>query len=301
VSTAFEPVPWPARRLDPVEQGILWPVVYASIFRAPVRASRLLGQIVGVRASEAEMRRALAGRALREFLVEEDGLIWLRRPELLALRSAFAVRETATRRLLDRHHAVLSFLRALRGVRLAALSGGCAHDAADDEDIDVFAVTEPHALWRTLVASTLVAKARGWRRVLCLNYLVDATAQALPFHDFYAAFELISLKPVKGDSAFSELLAANPWVEPIFPNFLRSRVCGQNPGNQTDAPAKGRLLEAAARMIHRPYLRHRLPESTGVELSDHVVRLHSTDHRARIRGLFQDALQNLGMEAPSWI
>ena len=301
MSIVLERAAWSSHRLDEVERGILWPVVYASIFRAPVRASRLWGQMVGVRACEAEMRRALAGPSLRELLVEDEGLIWLRQPDPSKLKAAFALREKGTRDLLDRHHEILAFLRGLPGLRLAALSGGCAHDAADDEDIDVFAVTEAHALWRTLLTSTLIAKARGWRRILCLNYLVDTTAQALPWRDFYGAFELISLRPIKGEDAFADLLSANPWIEPIFPNFGRSRLHGQNPGNRNSEPPGGRLLEAAARMILRPYLRYRLPDRTGVELSDHVVRLHATDHRSRIRGLFQDALHNLGMEAPSWI
>jgi hypothetical protein len=290
-----------ASRLDPVERGILWPVVYASIFRSPVRSSTLWARMVGVRATEKEMRRALDGPTLRSLLVEERGLIWLRQSNPDRLRPSFALREAATRDLLGRHHEVLSFVKRLRGVRLAALSGGCAHDAADDGDIDVFAVTEPQALWRTLLCSTLVSKLRGWRRVLCLNYLVDATAQALPGRDFYGAFELISLKPFKGEEAFDALLRANSWIEPIFPNFLPSRLHGQNSSNRTSATSRGRLLEATARMIHRPYLRHRLPSAAGVELSDHVVRLHVTDHRSRLRGLFRDALQNMGMEAPSWI
>lgn len=54
-------------------------------------------------------------------------------------------------------------------------------------------------------------------------------------------------------------------------------------------------------MIHRSYLRHRLPAGTGVELSDHVVRLHATDHRPRLRRLFLDALASLNIEAPPWI
>ena len=287
--------------LDPIELGILWPVVYASIFDSPVRSSNLRARLVGVRASEAEMRRALDGPALRAFLLEEEGLIWLRRPELQLVMKSFARRESATRDLLSRNREILSFMKGLPGVRLAALSGGCAHDAADDGDIDMFVVTEPGALWKTLLFSTLVAKARGWRRLLCLNYLVDATAQALPWRDFYGAFELISLKTFKGEEAFCDLLRENPWVEPLFPNFLPSRLHGQNSVNRTVDPPRGRLLEATARMIHRSYLRYRLPDSTGVELSDHVVRLHATDHRTRLRGLFQDALRNIGVEAPSWI
>ncbi len=292
----------PAPGLDPVELGILLPVVYASIFGSPARSGTLWARIAGASCTEEGMRRALQGRALRELLVEEDGLVWLRSAETDALKRSFARREAATRELLSRNHAVLSFLKRLPGVRLAALSGGCAHDSADDGDIDVFVVTEPQALWRTLLWATLVSKARGWRRLLCLNYLVDATAQAMPWRDFYGAFELITLKPFKGEEAFDDLLRANPWIESLFPNFLPSRRHGQNPLHRIHAASPGgRLLETTARMIHRPYLRYRLPDTAGVELSDHVVRLHATDHRPRLRGLFQDALQNIGVEAPSWI
>ncbi len=210
-------------------------------------------------------------------------------------------RALRTAQLLDRHRDILAFVRGLRGVRFAALSGGCAHDAADDGDIDVFVVTERGALWRTLLVSTLVAKARGWRKLLCMNYLVDETAQALPWRDFYGAFELIGLKPLTAEAGFIDLLEANPWVDAIFPNFLPTRIHGQNPPNQKMTSPGSPLLEVAARMIQRPYLRYRLPESTGVELSDHVVRLHTTDHRTRLRELFQDALLKIGMEAPPWI
>lgn len=287
-----------ASDLDPVERGILWPVVYASIFGSPVRSSKLWARMVGVRATEDEIRRALSRPTLRALLSEDEGLVCLRGHDV---RGAFIRREVATRNLLERHRELLAFVTRLPGVRLAALSGGCAHDSADDGDIDVFAVTEAGALWRTLLWSTLVAKARGWRRILCLNYLVDTTAQVLPWRDFYAGFELISLKTLKGEEAFDELLGANHWAEPMFPNFFQSRLHGQNPPNRIPTPSKGRLLETTARMIQRTYLQKRLPPSTGIELSDHVVRLHASDHRFRLRGLFLDALQKLGMPAPPWI
>jgi len=294
--------PFPAAsRLDPVERGIVWLVVYASLFRAPVRTIDLTPRIVGVRAEHDDVVRALRGPALRTLLVEEAGSICLRSAAATDLIAASTGRATATAQLLEQHRAVLSFVRGLRGVRFAALSGGCAHGAAEDGDIDVFAVTTRAALWRTLLVSTLVAKARGWRRILCMNYLVDETAQALPWRDFYGAFELISLKPLTGDQGFDDLLSENRWVDPIFPNFLPSRNHGQNPPHKKLTSSGSSLLEAAARMIQRPYLRYRLPESTGVELSDHVVRLHTTDHRTRLRALYRDALQTIGMEAPPWI
>ena len=130
---------------------------------------------------------------------------------------------------------------------------------------------------------------------------MDTAALSLEARDFYSAFEMISLKPFKGEGFFRDLLAANSWAGTIFPNFFRAALDGQNSGNRTSPASGSRLIEATARMIHRPYLRYRLPQGTGVELSDHVVRLHATDHRSRLRGLFQDALQRTGLEAPPWI
>lgn len=287
--------------LDPLERGILWPVVYASIFGASVPEARLWSRLTGVRASEEEMRRALRGPALSHLLCQEEGHVWLRSSTVPGIAGETRRRARATADLLDRHRDILDFVRHLPGVRLAALSGGCAHEAADDGDIDIFVVTDANALWRTLLHSTLVAKARGWRRLLCLNYLVDESAQALPWRDFYGGYELISLKPLTPEGGFDHLLAANPWVDSMFPNFPLSRGRGQNLSSQNSRSPGSRLLEATARMIQRPYLRYRLPPSTGVELSDHVVRLHTTDHRTRLRGLFQDALLSIGMEAPPWI
>ncbi len=300
IDRRFAPIP-ETSGLDPVERGILWLVVYAALFRAPVRTIDLTPRIVGVRAEEADVLRALRGQALRPLLVEDAGSICLRSEAATDLIPASVERAAATARLLDRHRDVLSFVRSLGRVRFAALSGGCAHGAAEDGDIDIFLVTERGALWRTLLVSTLIAKARGWRRILCMNYLVDETAQALPWRDFYGAFELISLRPLTGEQGFDDLLSANRWLEAIFPNFLPSRIRGQNPPNQKLTSPGSPLLEAAARMIQRPYLRYRLPQSTGVELSDHVVRLHTTDHRTRLRALYRDALQTIGMEAPPWI
>lgn len=287
--------------LDALERGILWPVVYASIFGAAVPMARLRSRLTGVRASEEEIRRALGGPALSGLLGQTEGHVWLRTSGGADLVGETRRRARATADLLERHRDILAFVRSLPGVRLAALSGGCAHEAADDGDIDVFVVTEVNALWRTLLHATVVAKARGWRRLLCLNYLVDESAQALPWRDFYGGYELISLKPLTADDGFDELLTENLWVDPMFPNFLPSRGRGQNPLNPKERSPGSRLLEVTARMIQRPYLRYRLPSSTGVELSDHVVRLHTTDHRTRLRGLFQDALLNIGMEAPPWI
>ena len=151
-------------RLDEVEKGILWPVVYASIFGAPVDLSSLPARLVGVAASEEAMRGALSGAPLRSLVVESGQSVWLR-----SLFSAEAERRHDERKrragdLLRRHEAVLEFVGGLPGVRLAALSGGCAHGAVDDDDIDVFIVAEARMLWRTLLWTTLVAKARGWRR-----------------------------------------------------------------------------------------------------------------------------------------
>ena len=298
MSAVLTPVAAPT--LNALERGIAMPVIYASLFGAPVRREDLRARVVGVRANEDEIERALHTEGLRSMLITSGGDLWFRPGCAKETIDAFAGRRAATMDLLERHEDVLDFVRSLPWVHCAALSGGCAHETADDGDIDVFAVVARGALWRTLARTTLTAKIRGWRRILCLNYLVDETALELPWRDFYGGFELISLKPLRGREWIQKIGRANPWVDSIFPNFLLSAESGQNPVTEfSPGPSPG--LEFLARMIHRSYLRYRLPAGSGVELSDHVVRLHTRDHRVRLKGLFQDALQRIGMELPPWI
>ena len=290
----------PERELNSLERGILWPLVYASLFEAPIARSELRSRLAGVRATDDDLSRGLHSPVLHALVTEEDGFVWLRESLTAERRTAFLRRREETEVFLRSHAAVLDFVGTLPGLRFAALSGGCAHGTADDRDVDVFAIACRGRLFRTLLRAMVGSKLRGWRRVLCLNYIVDEQALALPWKDFYGAYELTSLKPFKGSPWMSTLVAANPWVETIFPNFHFSTDDGQNPLNQ-DIGGSGRALEFLARMIQRTYLHYRLPQGSGVELSEHVVRLHTRDHRDRLRASFAAALHKTGLEAPPWI
>ena len=169
--------------LNALDRGIALPVIYASIFGAPVRRADLRSRVVGVRVTEDEIDHALRAAALREFLETREGDVWFKPGSTPDVVRKFTERRAATARLLARHEAMLDFVRGLPRTRFVALSGGCAHETADDEDIDVFAVAEKGALWSTLLRATAVSKIKGWRRVLCLNYLVDETALELPWQD----------------------------------------------------------------------------------------------------------------------
>ena len=59
-------------------------------------------------------------------------------------------------------------------VRMVALSGSLAHLNADGEaDLDLFVITAPGRVWSVTLTTLLRARLLGWRRRLCLNYVVS--------------------------------------------------------------------------------------------------------------------------------
>lgn len=292
-----------ARTLDRVQLGVVWQVAYASVFQAPVARARLTERLVGAAASDTEVERAMRSDALRDVVCsnpERDFVFLQGQAHVLELAEE---RRQRTQTLLANSKEAMEFARNQSGTVLVALSGGCAHDSADDGDIDLFVVARRDAVWSTLLSFVVRSKWRGFRKLLCLNYIVDETAAEFQERDFYTAFELVSLKPLDtpASSGYARLLQSNLWASEIFPNFFRSGLVVQNPRHTVELAGRPTLLERASRMIYKTYLKNRLPKGPGIELGDRVVRLHTNDHRARLRAEFQRVLAPLGVEAPPWI
>src|SRR5207247_6839343 len=125
-----------------------------------------------------------------------DGLVYLRgQEEGLALRRR---RREHTAALLRRHQTALRALARFPFVRLAAISGACAHDNATDNDVDVFLVVRQRRAWSVYLALVLLSRWLGVRRSLCLNYLLDESALALVERDCFTASEIAGMRPLAG-------------------------------------------------------------------------------------------------------
>jgi len=296
---AYLRAPTAGEAVHEVDRAILRTVTYAGLFECPLDLGELERSLLDVPAAAPLIAERLGRPYLRRRLVSSGGQVHPRgRERWIGERDG---RRRHTRRLLERHGRLLRLLGRFPFVKLVALSGACAHDNAADDDVDVFLVTRRGRAWAVSLALTLLAKAAGVRRTLCLNYLVDEDAMALPERDVFTAFEIVGLKPLAGRSAYRRFVDANRWAAERFPNFFARH---QELSESVPEPACPRwlevvldlgpaqALEAASRRLLGAWLRGKGAGRPGVVLTAHRLKLHTHDHAPRLLEAFGRALRD---------
>jgi hypothetical protein len=304
MSAAFElgRVPEAGPR-DAADRAILRTLAYASLFQFPPTLPELHRSLMDVPLSEAELAERLRRPPLSRSLRLQGGLVVLRgREDWLALRRERAER---TVRLLEAHRAALERIARFPFVRLVALSGSCAHGNAADGDVDVFLIGKAGRAWVVTLALFALCRAMGVRRTLCLNYVVDEEALALPERDLFTAAEIVGMRPLAGGAAYRRFVRANAWAAVRFPNFFASFEAFATGAGAAGSPrlealldrGPAPLLESFARRVLGARLARRTRGCPGVVLSPHRLKLHTRDHRPELSAAFAAALAAAG-EAP---
>jgi hypothetical protein len=129
-------------------------------------------------------------------------------------------------------------------VKAVGISGSLSKNyAEDDADIDFFIITAANRLWiaRTLLhclkkLSFLVGKQHWY----CMNYFIDEDALLIAEENIFTATEVVTLKPVYGDSTMQQFLIANKWALDYLPNYrLQTSIISED-----NAPWYKKLLQS---------------------------------------------------------
>jgi hypothetical protein len=286
------------------ELAVLRSVTYASLFDYPLTLPQLRESLIGEAADEHMIADWLATSPLLQATIEQqDGLYFPRgRRDLLATRQR---REALSRELLDRDRRILRFLTRLPFVRMVALSGSLAHlNAEGGSDLDLFVITSPGRVWCVTLFVLIVARLRGWRRRLCLNYVVSERSLAIEPADLFSANQIIHLRPVTGEFVYRRFLAANTFVAGHYPNFSPRRV---ETGGVSAFPSRAKTLlefvlsiglaplaDRASRVVYGWHLRRRSrtwKSRDQVRLERECLKLHTSSHRADTMTRYAAALE----------
>jgi len=286
----------PSDRGGEVDRAILRTVLYTSLFQSPLTVAELHRALMDVGVDRLEIRWRLRQGFLRSRLEFDGEHVYPRgREAWLDLRRE---RKQRTDALLDAHRRLLDLVAGFPFVRLLALSGGCAHENATDSDVDVFLVVRRGRVWAVCLALMLLSKALGRRRTLCVNYLVDEDALALPERDLFTAAKIVGLRPLAGGATFVQFVEANAWVAERFPNFFRMRrdiACVAPAGAPRWIEAVldlglAPLVEGLARRWLGARFRRKWGGAAGVVLTPHRLKLHPVDHGPGLRAAFAELL-----------
>jgi len=278
------------------ELAVLRSVIYASLFDYPLTLDQLQTGLIGVQAEAPVIEGWWHHSALLQATVERrDGWYFpAGRSDLIETRTR---REALSRELLRRDQRILSMVSNLPFVRMVALSGSLAHlNAEGSADLDLFVITAPNRVWSVTVITLLLAKLLGWRRRLCLNYVVSEQALTIEPADLFSANQIIHLRPTSGHEVFARFVRTNSFVRVFYPNFEPEDFKTSRPSAGATADKHGlktlieralslgvaQLTEQIARVAYGWHLRRRAPEWQSrdqVKLEAECLKLHTSSHR----------------------
>jgi hypothetical protein len=288
------------------ELAVLRSVVYASLFDYPLEPAQLEASLMGVGAPAAAIERWWRESDLLQASIEfRDGLYFpTGRSDLVGTRSR---REGVSRELLDRDRRILSFVAKMPFVRMVALSGSLAHlNAEGSADLDLFVITAPHRVWSVTVATVVLSKLLGWRKRLCMNYVVSEHAMSIVPRDLFSANQIIHLRPLMGHKVFERFVESNGFVREFYPNFELNGPKPQDPGPRTPfervlSLGIAQLAERLARGLYGWHLRRRAStwhSRDQVRLEPECLKLHTSSHRASTLAKFDAAMADILAREP---
>jgi hypothetical protein len=315
------------------ELAVLRSVIYASLFDYPLTLEQVCATLVEVRADEPTVAGWWRESEFLQAAIEHrDGLYFpAGRGDLVGTRTR---REALSRDLLERDRRLLALVSGMPFVRMVAVSGSLAHlNAEAPADLDLFVITAPHRVWSVTLAVLVTARLLGWRKRMCLNYVISERALSIAPADLFSANQIIHLRPIVGHEVFAGFIDANPFVRVFYPNFQASAVSDQlsavshqlsavsrQPSAVSRRPAIEQVLslgiaplfEKASRWIYRRHLARKSAtwrSRDQVRLEPECLKLHTSSHRAETLQRFDAAVaravarwitdSSCGLETPS--
>ena len=289
------------------ELAVLQSIVYASLFDYPLTLDQLQTSLVGIRAEpEAIASWWQQSDFLRAAVEHQDGWYFpAGRRDLIATR---ARREELSRALLERDRMLLALVSGMPFVRMVALSGSLAHlNAEGTADLDLFVITAPNRVWSTTLAVLVISRVLGWRKRLCLNYVVSERALAIAPQDLFSANQIIHLRPITGHRTFERFVTQNGFVHAFYPNFeigLQPSAIGSRRAPWLEralscGPAQ--VAERVSRALYCWHLRRKAAtwqSRDQVRLEPECLKLHTSSHRASTLRKFDAAMAEVLSREP---
>lgn len=257
--------------------------IYSSLFNEGIRIDNLHRQIFDILIEKDELRKFINTLNIRGIVKQENDLIFLNN-----VKNGFYKK---SKNKINRIKFIknLQFLDRLPFVSCIAFSGGTSHYGLENhDDIDLFIITKPYALYMVYLIIHIYSLLTKSRKELCVNYLIDEyDLQINHSYDFYTAHQIISLTAYKNYLMLNRFWKQNEWVKYFYPNFTFDHAV-------TKTPAKlYKLLNPVNTIlmfIYRKVYKNKLlpgEAASSVLLTEHTIKLHTKDHRLIILKEFE--------------
>lgn len=258
--------------------------IYSSLFNAGIRKENLHKQIFDVKIEKNELQKFINLLTLEGIIKENRDLIYLDNGKEGYYKCS--KKRINKSKLVN----ILNFLNRLPFISCIAFSGGTTHYGLENhDDIDLFIITKPYALYIVYLIIHLYAILTDSRKELCVNYLIDENDMTINHsYDFYTAHQIISLTAYKNYRMLNKFFRANEWVKNYYPNFTLSNDISKRASvfYSIMKPMNNFLMHIYRRMYRNKLQLFKATNS--ILLTEHTIKLHTNEHKFRIIKEFED-------------
>lgn len=295
-----------------LETAIVKTIAYFDIFDYPLTAFEVW-QYLEQKTTLREVKDTLSNPSLP--LERSFGFFFLPgRSEIITLRQErYRISDKKIKKLQRR----LRLIQWLPGVRLICLANTIGtHNLRQQSDNDLLIITGNNQLWSVKLLATVVLEIFHLRPTeknstdtLCLSFLIDESALNTSHcrleTDLYFTYWLAGLIPLYGDPhIYKNLLIANPWLTQALPNWSINnnepiyRLQKKTFSSHRDTKFK-HFFEQLAQYIHKHIMAKNLQalanKNQQVIMTDHILKLHTSDRRIYFQTEHHKRLINLGL------
>lgn len=220
-----------------VEKAIIKTLAYADVFDYPLRFDELFLLLIS--------EKRISQETIRENLSRLSGVVCEKGLCCFSSRTAIVKtrmqREKESQKKIKFIKRMIPVLALFPSVLFAGISGGLAMgNAKQDDDIDLFIITQKNKLWISRILLIVLLSVLGIRRKrndrtvkdkVCLNMFIDEARLMLPLktRDLYTAHEAVQMLPLFDRSnTYKKFLEANSWIQEFLPNALQRKTSQTN-------------------------------------------------------------------------
>jgi glycosyltransferase involved in cell wall biosynthesis len=266
-----------------IEEALEKTLVYSGMFNSGIKEDKIHEQLFDRKINKVDLDRIIENYKMANIITAFNGSLYLNNR-----RKGFYQKSDAP---LDKYKLInlLEFLNKIPFISLIAFSGGTAiYGLKNHDDIDLFIITKPYALYLVYFIIHLYSLLFNSRKKLCANFLIDETNLEINnMHDFYTAHQIITLNAFRNERMLNYFIARNSWINNYFPNFrIINENCKKSGRGFIFLKPVNWTLMSLYKFIYRKKLADLGPTGSMV-LKKNFLKLHSNDNRFKISNEFQ--------------
>lgn len=209
-----------------LEKAVLATLAYHDIFQYPLKEEEILNYLIGKKASNNEVRKAINNLLKKKKISESKNYYFLKARE--ATINIRIKRTKFSRRKLKNANFYTNILKFIPTVKSVCLTGALSMENSEkNDDIDLLIICQKKTLWTTRFLANIMLfpykrkpNSLNNSNKACLNIFLDESNLKIKAQNLYTAHEICQLKVLWAkNNVYQRFLNSNLWIKKYLPNW----------------------------------------------------------------------------------